>query len=68
MNVWYAAVTYNLLYIPKDVVLCAVAAIVAFKVAPLLFKAKSDNAKNAVSSDKSDNDRAANDDSAEQTK
>ena len=38
LNVWYAAVTYNLLYIPKDAVLCALAALIACKVAPLLYK------------------------------
>lgn len=52
MNVWHAAVTYNLLYIPKDIVLCVIAAVVAFKVAPLLFKSKTDkDTKNATNAD-----------------
>lgn len=37
-NVWFAAVTYNLLYIPKDAVLCFIAAIIAFKVTPIIDK------------------------------
>lgn len=36
-----AVVTYNLLYMPKDIVLCLLAAVVAWKVAPVIRKSKS---------------------------
>lgn len=33
-------VTYNLAYMPKDIVLCVLAAILAWKVAPIIYKGK----------------------------
>ncbi|MCD8308645.1 MAG: biotin transporter BioY [Clostridia bacterium] len=35
-----AVVTYNLLYMPKDIVLCALAAVLAWKVVPVIYKGK----------------------------
>lgn len=35
-----AIVTYNLLYMPKDVVLCALAAVLAWKVNPIVYRSK----------------------------
>ena len=68
MNVWHAAVTYNLLYIPKDIVLCVIAAVVAFKVAPLLFKSKNDkDTKNATNADSPENNPTADGKDAEQS-
>lgn len=68
LNVWHAAVTYNLLYIPKDAVLCFVAAIIAFKVAPFLFKSKNDkDTKNAANADNPENNPAADDKNAKQS-
>jgi biotin transport system substrate-specific component len=37
-NLWSSIVTYNLLYIPKDLVLCILAGLVAWKVAPMIEK------------------------------
>ena len=35
-GVWQAAVTYNLIYMPKDLVLCLLAGFLAWRVRPLL--------------------------------
>ena len=62
------AVTYNLLYIPKDAVLCFVTAIIAFKVAPFLFKSKNDkDTKYAANADNPENNPAADDKNAKQS-
>lgn len=45
-DLWNYIVLYNLLYMPKDLVLCVLAAILACKVAPFIKPAKSKSKKN----------------------
>lgn len=44
-NLWTAVVTYNLLYMPKDAVLCALAGFLAYAVTPTLAKMRANRAK-----------------------
>ena len=37
-NVWQAILSYNILYMPKDIVLCALASVVAKRLVPIIFK------------------------------
>jgi len=46
-NLWTAIVTYNLIYMPKDAVLCALSALLAYAVTPVLIKSRAGRAKSA---------------------